>query len=59
MLELLLANQEKAEANQERLEAERQSDREDLKRMMAEMNGTLDANHTKMDSTRKRLRPAI
>jgi hypothetical protein len=53
MLELLLANQKKAEANRERLEAERQSNQEDFKRMMAEMNAILDANHMKMDSYQK------
>jgi hypothetical protein len=34
MLELVLANQKKAEASQKRLESERQSDREDFKRKL-------------------------
>jgi sRNA-binding carbon storage regulator CsrA len=55
MLELLLANQEKAKADQARMEAKRDAnrkrDREDFKTVMAEMNARMGVNQAEMRST--------
>jgi hypothetical protein len=55
MLELLLANQEKAKVDQARMkakiDAKRESDRQDLNGMMAEITAKMDDNQAERRST--------